>query len=88
MRLDFENGSIFTKYSMIPPEWKHDWQMTCIMRGESRKSSTDGTLYLTNIHQLYEDKDKGEGMNPVEHLLGSVDRKIELTPHRHLKLTL
>jgi type III restriction enzyme len=71
LRLDFENGSIFTKYSMIPPEWKHDWQMTCIMRGESRKSSTDGTLYLTNIHQLYEDKDKGEGMNPVEHLLGA-----------------
>lgn len=71
LRLDFENGSIFTKYSMIPPEWKHDWQMTCIMRGESRKSSTDGTLYLTNIHQLYEDKDKGEGMNPVERLLGA-----------------
>jgi type III restriction enzyme len=70
LRLDFENGSIFTKYSMIPPEWKHDWQMTCIMRGESRKSSTDGTLYLTNIHQLYEDKDNGEGMNPVERLLG------------------
>jgi hypothetical protein len=71
LRLDFENGSIFTKYSMIPPEWKHDWQMTCIMRGESRKSSTDGTLYLTNIHQLYEDKDNGEGMNPVERLLGA-----------------
>jgi type III restriction enzyme len=71
LRLDFENGSIFTKYSMIPPDWKHDWQMTCIMRGESRKSSTDGTLYLTNIHQLYEDKDNGEGMNPVERLLGA-----------------
>lgn len=71
LRLDFENGSIFTKYSMIPPEWKHDWQMTCIMRGESRKSSTDGTLYLTNIHQLYEDKDDGEGSNPVTRLLGA-----------------
>jgi type III restriction enzyme len=70
LRLDFENGSMFTKYSMIPPEWKHDWQMTCIMRGESRKSSTDGTLYLTNIHQLYEEKENGNGVNPVERLLG------------------
>jgi type III restriction enzyme len=71
LRLDFANGVIFTKYSMIPPEWKHDWQMTCIMRGESRKSSTDGTLYLTNIHQLYEDKSDGESFNPVERLLGA-----------------
>jgi type III restriction enzyme len=72
LRLDFENGTIFTKYPMLPPEWKHDWQMTCIMRGESRKSSTEGTLYLTNIHQLYEDKnDKDYNGNPVQKLLGS-----------------
>jgi len=69
LRLDFENGLIFTKYQMIPPEWHHDWQTTCIMRGESRKSSTDGTLYLTNIHQLYEDKEE-ETINPVDRLLG------------------
>lgn len=75
LRLDFENNSIFTKYSMIPPEWSHDWQMSCIMRGESKKSSTDGTLYLTNIHQLYEGKDDGVGANPVERLLGAKPKK-------------
>jgi type III restriction enzyme len=69
LRLDFENGEIFTRYSMIPPEWRHDWQMTCIMRGEQRRSSTEGTLYLTNIHQLY-DKGEDEIINPVDKILG------------------
>ena len=75
LRTDFENGTIFRKYSMVPPEWEHDWQMTCIMRSESRKSSTDGTLYLTNIHQLYEEKDNGNDMNAVERLLGAKPKK-------------
>ena len=55
---------------MIPPEWKHDWQMSFILRGESRKTTTEGTLYLTNIHQLYEDKNNHQKDDPVSRLLG------------------
>lgn len=72
LRIDFENGVIFDKkkYPMIPPEWIHDWQITCIMRGETRKSSSEGTLYLTNIHQLYPNREANELDHPVERLLG------------------
>lgn len=70
LREDFENGIIFQDWDLIPPEWKHDWQMTFIMRGESRKTSTEGTLYLTNIHQLYEGKDDSTENDPVNRLLG------------------
>lgn len=70
LKEDFENGKIFSKWDMIPPEWKHDWQMTFIMRDETRKSNTEGTIYLTNIHQLYERNDDNEKQDPVSILLG------------------
>ena len=70
LKEDFENGKIFQEWDLIPSEWKHDWQMTYILRGESRKTSTDGTLYLTNIHQLYEPRNNNYGDDPVSRLLG------------------
>ncbi len=70
LREDFENGRIFKEWDLIPPEWQHDWQMSCILRGESRKTTTEGTLYLTNIHQLYEDKGNNQPDDPVNRLLG------------------
>lgn len=70
LREDFENGTIFQDWDLIPHEWTHDWQMTFIMRGESRKSTTEGTLYLTNIHQLYEGRDAEKEVDPVTRLLG------------------
>jgi len=70
LKEDFESGKIFQEWDLIPNEWKHDWQMTYILRGESRKTSTEGTLYLTNIHQLYEPRDNDGGDDPVTRLLG------------------
>jgi len=70
LREDFEGGEIFKNWDLIPSEWTHDWQMTFIMRGESRKTATEGTLYLTNIHQLYEDKNGNDKIDPVTRLLG------------------
>jgi len=67
---DFESGKIFKDWDLIPNEWKHDWQMTYILRGESRKTSTEGTLYLTNIHQLYEPRNNDNYDDPVNRLLG------------------
>lgn len=69
LRLDFENGTIFTKFPLIPPEWKRHWQLTFIMRGESKKAGSSGGLYLTNIQQLYESR-KEEVVNVVERVLG------------------
>jgi type III restriction enzyme len=70
LKEDFESGKIFKDWDLIPSEWKHDWQMTYILRGESRKTSTEGTLYLTNIHQLYEPRNNSDGDDPVTRLLG------------------
>jgi len=71
LKEDFESGRIFQEWDLIPNEWKHDWQMTYILRGESRKTSTEGTLYLTNIHQLYEPRNNSGADDPVNRLLGS-----------------
>ena len=70
LKEDFESGKIFKEWDLIPNEWKYDWQMTYILRGESRKTSTEGTLYLTNIHQLYEPRNNNGADDPVNRLLG------------------
>jgi type III restriction enzyme len=71
LREDFENGKIFPQWQLFPPEWKDHWQMTVILRGESRRTNTDGALYLTNIHQLYERENGENSDDPVNVLLGT-----------------
>ena len=53
---DFRGGAIFRGDPLIPPEWKADWQFTVVTRDDPVASSTPGTLYLTNIHQLYDSR--------------------------------
>jgi type III restriction enzyme len=55
---------------------KYDWQMSCIMREDQVKTSTDGTIYLTNIHQIYESRaETDEDLGPVGNMLGSKPKK-------------
>jgi len=77
LKTDFANGKVFYQFPFIPDEWKHDWQMSFIMREDQVKTSTDGTLYLTNIHQIYENRleDDDEDFGPVGNLLGSKPKK-------------
>ena len=51
---DFRGGGIFRRDPLVPPEWKADWQFTVVTRDDPVRSSTPGTLYLTNIHQLFD----------------------------------
>jgi type III restriction enzyme len=53
---DFRDGAVFRTDPLIPPEWEADWQFTVVTRDDAVISSTLGTLYLTNIHQLYESR--------------------------------
>lgn len=71
LKTDFENGNIFYHYPFIPDEWKYDWNMIFIMREDQVKTSSDGTFYLTNIHQIYESRaTKEEDLGPIGNLLG------------------
>lgn len=54
LRGDFAGGRVFQVDPVIPKDFQIYWDMQCYMRGESQRASADGTLYLTNIQQLYE----------------------------------
>lgn len=76
LKSDFENGNIFYHFPFVPDEWKYDWSMSFIMREDQVKSSTDGTFYLTNIHQIYESRAiTEEDLGPVGNLLGQKPKK-------------
>ncbi|MEI7527066.1 MAG: DEAD/DEAH box helicase family protein, partial [Mariniphaga sp.] len=76
LKSDFENGKVFYHFPFVPDEWKYDWNMTFIMREDQVKTSTDGTFYLTNIHQIYESKAATEeDQGPIGNMLGSKPMK-------------
>lgn len=77
LKTDFADGKVFLQFPFVPDEWKHDWQVSFIMRDDQVKTSTDGTLYLTNIHQIYESRleDEEEDLGPIGNLLGRKPKK-------------
>lgn len=76
LKIDFENGAIFHQMPFVPDEWKYDWNMSFIMREDQVKTSTDGTLYLTNIHQIYESRaETQEDLGPIGNMLGQKPKK-------------
>lgn len=76
LKSDFENGSVFYRFPFVPDEWQYDWNMSFIMREDQVKTSTDGTFYLTNIHQIYESRaETEEDQGPIGNLLGPKPKK-------------
>ncbi len=77
LKIDFADGQVFHDFPFVPSEWQHHWQMSFIMRDDQVKTSTDGTLYLTNIHQIYESRleDVDEDLGPVGNMLGREPKK-------------
>lgn len=60
LKEDFGDGKIFDHDPLIPPAWRGDWNLTTVMQDEASGAATGGTLYLTNIHRLYEPKKNGK----------------------------
>jgi type III restriction enzyme len=62
LRTDFkpaEGGQdIFDKDPLIPVAWRGDWNMSVVLQDEASGAATGGTLYLTNIHRLYDTSDR------------------------------
>ena len=46
--------SIFEQDPLIPTEWKGDWNLSVVLQDETSGAASSGTLYLTNIHRLYD----------------------------------
>lgn len=58
LKRDFAEGKIFTEWEFIPPEWKEDFQLKVILREDPLKNIPEDALFLTNIQQLEERKNK------------------------------
>jgi type III restriction enzyme len=56
---DFENCAIFYGDPLLPEEWKSDFQMQVVLQDEPGGAATQGAIYLTNIHRLYETRENG-----------------------------
>lgn len=50
----FEDGAIFRQYPFVPPEWEADFHLQVIVQSQVTAAHGTGTLYLTNVQQLYE----------------------------------
>lgn len=74
LRDDFENGAIFHRDPLVPEDWKADFQMEVVLQEESGGTAARGALYVTNIHRLYESRDKEEDEGPVG-IFGPVVKK-------------
>lgn len=59
LKEDFGNGRIFDADPLIPLAWRGDWNLSVTLQDEANASATGGTLYLTNIHRLYDTSRRG-----------------------------
>lgn len=56
LKEDFADGRIFHTDPLIPPAWKGDWNLSVVLQDEASGAAMSGTLYLTNIHRLFESR--------------------------------
>ncbi|MCY3977675.1 MAG: DEAD/DEAH box helicase family protein [Chloroflexi bacterium] len=64
LRGDFAGGRIFQNDPIIPKEFQIYWDMQFYMRGDAERGASEGTLYLTNIQQLYDREDRKKDDEP------------------------
>jgi type III restriction enzyme len=58
LKADFkpsEGGKdIFDNDPLIPVAWRGDWDLSVVLQDEASGAATGGTLFLTNVHRLYD----------------------------------
>ena len=68
---DFASNRIFRDIPLIPPEWKSNFSQKVILRGEETEPDPYGNLFLTNVQQLYESRNRElTPANALQALLG------------------
>ncbi len=73
LRSDFESGKTFNNHPLIPKHLRWLWEMEYFMRGDTERTNSSGSLYLTNIQQFYErgDRTSGAEVDVMTAMLGS-----------------
>ena len=73
---DFESNRLFHQLPLVPPEWRSRFDQNVILRGDAAEPAQAGNLFLTNIHQLYEARERDwTPANAVDALLGGKPAK-------------
>jgi len=65
---------IFDKDPLIPVAWRGDWNVTVVLQDEASGAATGGTLYLTNIHRLYDRENRKKEAETYEWVGPAVSR--------------
>jgi len=69
LRQDFGAGRIFRTDPVVPPEWRHDFDLQVCLRDDPVPLQAPGVLALTNVQALYERR-TAEPPDPVSAMLG------------------
>ena len=73
---DFASNRIFHELPLIPPEWRGQFALKVILRGEATEPDPSGNLFLTNIQQLYESREQEwTPESAIEAILGPKPKK-------------
>ncbi|MGV7976359.1 MAG: DEAD/DEAH box helicase [Anaerolineaceae bacterium] len=70
LKQDFGDGNIFDTDPLIPAAWRGDWNLTTVLQDEASGAATGGTLYLTNIHRLFEQHTRGRSESETYDWMG------------------
>jgi type III restriction enzyme len=65
----FADNAIFQNFPFIPPEWEADFDLQLVYQSHVTAPHAFGTLYLTNVQQLYADR-AAEPANALHEALG------------------
>ncbi len=86
LRTDFAGARIFEADPVIPRDLQIFWDFDCVMRGDGERAHAEGTLFVTNIDQLYERQDRRTDDEPevMTAILGSRPpaKKLEMSNFR------
>jgi type III restriction enzyme len=66
LKTDFAGARVFRADPVIPKHMQAFWDFDCVIRGEGEKAHAAGTLFLTNIDQLYDRPDRSTEDEPDE----------------------
>jgi type III restriction enzyme len=78
---------IFDNDPVIPPALRSDWNVSVVLQDEPSAASTGGTIYLTNIHRLYDSAKRRKSKEAEEYdwMGPKVSRGKALDPSEELR---